>query len=38
MSRMTPTALGRHLVRFFEEYLPVQRGLSPHTIRSYRDA
>ena len=38
MSRMTPTALGRHLVTFFEEYLPVQRGLSPHTIRSYRDA
>lgn len=38
MSRMTPTALGRHLVRFFEDYLPVQRGLSPHTIRSYRDA
>jgi site-specific recombinase XerD len=38
MSRSTPTALGRNLVRFFEEYLPVQRGLSPHTIRSYRDA
>ena len=38
MRRMTPTALGRHLVTFFEDYLPVQRGLSPHTIRSYRDA
>ncbi|HDO1314190.1 tyrosine-type recombinase/integrase [Aeromonas veronii] len=38
MSRYTPTALGRNLVRFFEDYLPVQRGLSPHTIRSYRDA
>ena len=38
MSRTTPTALGRNLVTFFEEYLPVQRGLSPHTIRSYRDA
>lgn len=38
MSRTTPTALGRHLVTFFEEYLPVQWGLSPHTIRSYRDA
>lgn len=38
MSRSTPTALGRNLVRFFEEYLPVQRGLSSHTIHSYRDA
>ena len=38
MKRTIPTALGRHLVRFFEDYLPVQRGLSPHTIRSYRDA
>ena len=37
MSR-APTALGRDLVRFFEEFLPVQRGLSPHTVRSYRDA
>jgi site-specific recombinase XerD len=24
-------------VRFFEDFLPAQRGLSPHTIRSYRD-
>jgi site-specific recombinase XerD len=23
---------------FFEDFLPAQRGLSPHTIRSYRDA
>ena len=38
MSRSTPTALGRHLVTFFEDFLPIQRGLSPHTIRSYRDA
>jgi site-specific recombinase XerD len=38
MSRTTPTALGRDLVLFFEDFLPVQRGLSPHTIRSYRDA
>lgn len=38
MSRYTPAALDRNLVRFFEDYLPVQRGLSPHTIRSYRDA
>ena len=38
MSRSSPTALGRNLVMFFEDFLPVQRGLSPHTIRSYRDA
>ena len=38
MSRATPTALGRDLVVFFDDFLPVQRGLSPHTIRSYRDA
>lgn len=38
MSRATPTDLGRDLVRFFEDFLPAQRGLSPHTIRSYRDA
>ena len=37
MSRSTPTALGRDLVTFFEDFLPAQRGLSPHTIRSYRD-
>jgi integrase/recombinase XerD len=38
MSRSTTTALGRDLVTFFEDFLPAQRGLSPHTIRSYRDA
>ena len=38
MSRSAQTALGRDLVQFFEDYLPGQRGLSPHTIRSYRDA
>jgi integrase/recombinase XerD len=38
MSRAAPTALGRDLVTFFEDFLPAQRGLSPHTIRSYRDA
>ena len=38
MSRTAPTALGRDLVTFFEDFLPAQRGLSPHTIRSYRDA
>ncbi len=38
MSRAAPTALGRDLVTFFEDFLPAQRGLSPHTIRAYRDA
>lgn len=33
-----PTDLGHELVRFFEEFLPGQRGLSPNTVRSYRDA
>lgn len=33
-----PTDLGRELVRFFEEFLPRQRGLSPNTVGSYRDA
>ena len=38
---MTPrqaTPLGRCLVRFFREYLPALRGLSRHTIHSYRDS
>ena len=38
MSRLSSTALGRDLVSFFEDFLPAQRGLSPHTVRSYRDA
>lgn len=38
MKPFTPTDLGRELVRFFEEFLPAQRGLSPNTVRSYRDA
>ena len=38
MKPSAPTDLGRELVRFFEEYLPGQRGLSPNTVRSYRDA
>lgn len=33
-----PNNLGRALVRFFQDYLPNQRGMSVHTIRSYRDA
>jgi integrase/recombinase XerD len=37
MSTTQPTDLGRALVRFFQDYLPSQRGVSPHTIRSYRD-
>jgi site-specific recombinase XerD len=32
------TDLGHELVRFFEDYLTAQRGVSPHTLRSYRDA
>src|SRR6202044_2405679 len=38
MKRSGPTSLGRDLVSFFEDFLPAQRGLSPHTVRSYRDA
>ena len=30
--------LGRLVVSFFEDYLPAQRGMSSHTLRSYRDA
>ena len=38
MKPRQPTELGRCLVRFFTEYLPTLRGVSHHTIRSYRDA
>lgn len=38
MKSSAPTDLGRELVRFFEDFLPGQRGLSPNTVRSYRDA
>lgn len=38
MKASQPTDLGRDLVRFFEDYLAAQRGMSPHSIRSYRDA
>lgn len=38
MKTVQPTELGRGIVRFFEDYLPAQRGMSPHTIHSYRDA
>lgn len=32
------TTLARTLQSFFLDYLPKQRGLSPHTIKSYRDS
>jgi len=38
MSPRKPTALAQAVRRFFEEYLVVLRGLSTHTIHSYRDA
>jgi integrase/recombinase XerD len=34
---MIPTSLAKFLHAFFTEYLPMQRNVSPHTIRSYRD-
>lgn len=33
-----PNALARILVKYFQDYLPTLRGMSIHTIRSYRDA
>src|SRR5437016_13239063 len=38
MKRSSPTGLARALHRFFQEYLSDHRGLSLHTLRSYRDA
>jgi integrase/recombinase XerD len=38
MKAYQPTDLGRSVVRFFQDYLPTLRGMSRHTIRSYRDA
>ncbi len=38
MKRLLPSDLGRALFRFFQEYLPTQRGVSVHTLRSYRDS
>jgi site-specific recombinase XerD len=38
MKRVGSSDLGRIVVSFFEEYLPAQRGMSIHTLRSYRDA
>lgn len=37
MSRQRVTDLGASVVQFFETHLPAQRGMSRHTIRSYRD-
>lgn len=37
MSRDRVTDLGAAVVGFFETHLPAQRGMSRHTIRSYRD-
>jgi integrase/recombinase XerD len=37
MTTRPQTALGRAVRRFFEEYLPGLRGMSAHTIHSYRD-
>ena len=33
-----PNTLARILVKYFQDYLPALRGMSQHTIRSYRDA
>lgn len=38
MAAVHQNNLGRALVHFFQDYLPNQRGMSTHTIRSYRDA
>lgn len=35
---MKPTDLAVHLTAFLGSYLPAQRGASPNTIKSYRDA
>ncbi|MBI3458154.1 MAG: tyrosine-type recombinase/integrase [Candidatus Rokubacteria bacterium] len=37
MTRRPPNALASTLRAFFTDYLSTLRGLSPHTIRSYRD-
>ncbi len=38
MSRSPSRGLFAHVQSYFTEYLPRQRGASPHTIRAYRDA
>jgi len=38
MSSPRPNTLARVLFKYFQDYLPTLRGMSQHTIRSYRDA
>jgi len=38
MTTSSPNALASTLRAFFGEHLPTIRGVSPHTIRSYRDS
>ncbi len=38
MKTHKPTALARALRHFFTDHLPRLRGMSPHTVRSYRDS
>lgn len=38
MTSVVPNALARTLRGFFAEHLPSVRGVSPHTVRSYRDS
>jgi len=38
MKRIGTTEFARAVGRFFQEFLPAQRGMSLHTIRSYRDS
>ncbi|MFQ5915810.1 MAG: site-specific integrase [Nitrospinota bacterium] len=38
MRRQLPNPLARALRGFFADYLPRLRGMSPHTIQSYRDS
>jgi len=34
---MKPTDFSKHLTKFLSEYLPIQKNVSPNTIKSYRD-
>lgn len=38
MNTRRPDELGQSLANFFQEYLPAQRGMSLHTVHTYRDA
>ena len=38
MNNKRPNVFGRAIERYFREYLPTLRGMSVHTIHSYRDA